>query len=97
MSLAACNPSSLRFFSICLLRAKAARSSADMAQPILLHVAFTNATPVSFYFHPYRGTAEPPPLRTPSNTTPTPLFYFIIYFTIYLLLLLLYLIYIYTI
>jgi hypothetical protein len=35
MSLAACIPSSLRFFSICLLRANAARSSALIAQPIL--------------------------------------------------------------
>lgn len=34
MSLAACRPSSLRFLSICLLRARAARSSADIAQPI---------------------------------------------------------------
>lgn len=34
MSLAACKPSSLRFRSICLLRARAARSSADIAQPI---------------------------------------------------------------
>lgn len=34
MSLAACNPSSLRFRSICRLRARAARSSADIAQPI---------------------------------------------------------------
>lgn len=34
MSLAACSPSSLRFLSICRLRARAARSSADMAQPI---------------------------------------------------------------
>ncbi len=36
MSLAAWMPSSLRFFSICLLRALEALSSADMAQPILL-------------------------------------------------------------
>lgn len=34
MSLAACRPSSLRLRSICLLRARAARSSADIAQPI---------------------------------------------------------------
>lgn len=34
MSLAACIPSSFKFFSICLLRASAARSSADIAQPI---------------------------------------------------------------
>lgn len=51
MSLAAWIPSSLRFFSICLLRARAARSSADMAQPILLHVAFTNATLTHFLSH----------------------------------------------
>lgn len=47
MSLAAWMPSSFRFFSIILLRARAARSSADMAQPILLHVALTNATPAA--------------------------------------------------
>lgn len=34
MSLAACSPSSLKFLSICRLRARAARSSADIAQPI---------------------------------------------------------------
>lgn len=34
ISLAACIPSSLRFFSICFERARAARSSADIAQPI---------------------------------------------------------------
>ncbi|KAJ0174050.1 hypothetical protein K1T71_010196 [Dendrolimus kikuchii] len=36
MSLAAWMPSSLRFFSICLLRAMAARSSADEAQPMAM-------------------------------------------------------------
>lgn len=36
MSLAAWMPSSLRFFSICLLRARAARSSADEAQPMAI-------------------------------------------------------------
>ncbi|CAH4029166.1 unnamed protein product [Pieris brassicae] len=36
MSLAACMPSSFRFFSICLLRARAARSSADEAQPMAI-------------------------------------------------------------
>lgn len=36
MSLAAWMPSSLRFFSICLLRARAARSSADEAQPMAM-------------------------------------------------------------
>lgn len=50
MSLAAWIPSSLRFFSICLLRASAARSSADMAQPILPQVAFTNATTKPLFF-----------------------------------------------
>lgn len=35
MSLAAWMPSSFRFFSICLLRARAARSSADEAQPMM--------------------------------------------------------------
>ena len=35
MSLAACMPSSFRFFSICLLRARLARSSALMAQPMM--------------------------------------------------------------
>ena len=35
MSLAACIPSSFRFFSICLLRAREARSSALMAQPMM--------------------------------------------------------------
>ena len=34
MSLAACIPSSFKFFSICLLRSKAARSSALIVQPI---------------------------------------------------------------
>lgn len=34
ISLAACSPSSRRFLSICRLRARAARSSADIAQPI---------------------------------------------------------------
>lgn len=63
MSLAACMPSSFRFLSICLLRARAARSSADMAQPILLHVAFTNATPASFLTQALSrdGKAAPPP------------------------------------
>lgn len=36
ISLAAWIPSSLRFFSICLLRARAARSSADEAQPMAM-------------------------------------------------------------
>lgn len=36
MSLAAWMPSSFRFFSICLLRAMAARSSADEAQPMAM-------------------------------------------------------------
>ena len=36
MSLAACIPSSFRFFSICLLRARLARSSALMAQPMMM-------------------------------------------------------------
>ena len=36
MSLAAWIPSSLRFFSICLLRAREARSSALMAQPMMM-------------------------------------------------------------
>lgn len=35
MSFAAWIPSSLRFFSICLLRALEARSSADMAHPMM--------------------------------------------------------------
>ncbi|KNC21800.1 hypothetical protein FF38_03214 [Lucilia cuprina] len=34
ISFAACMPSSLRFFSICLERCMAARSSADVVQPI---------------------------------------------------------------
>lgn len=58
MSLAAWMPSSLRFFSICLLRARAARSSADMAQPILLQVAFTNATPAFYKRDPWRSTKK---------------------------------------
>lgn len=41
MSLAACMPSSLRFFSICLLLARAARSSALIAHPIALHQLVT--------------------------------------------------------
>lgn len=36
MSLAAWTPSSFRFFSICLLRAMAARSSAEEAQPMAM-------------------------------------------------------------
>lgn len=44
MSLAACMPSSLRFFSICLLRARAARSSADIAHPILRPASRTKVT-----------------------------------------------------
>merc|ERR1712168_1521780 len=36
MSLAAWMPSSFRFFSICLLRAREARSSALMAQPMMI-------------------------------------------------------------
>ena len=36
MSFAAWIPSSLRFFSICLLRAREARSSALMAQPMMM-------------------------------------------------------------
>lgn len=35
MSLAACNPSSFKFLSINRLRAAAARSSADCAQPMI--------------------------------------------------------------
>ena len=35
MSFAACIPSSLRFFSICLDRAREALSSADMAHPMV--------------------------------------------------------------
>lgn len=35
MSFAACIPSSLRFFSICLLRALEALSSADIAHPMM--------------------------------------------------------------
>ena len=36
MSFAACIPSSFRFFSICLLRAREALSSALMAQPMMI-------------------------------------------------------------
>lgn len=44
MSLAACNPSSFRFFSICLLRSRAALSSAECPQPILRPTSLTNVT-----------------------------------------------------
>lgn len=40
ISLAAWRPSSFRFFSICLLLAKAALSSADIAQPMIANFSF---------------------------------------------------------
>lgn len=45
ISLAAWMPSSLRFFSICLERASAARSSADIAHPIAPHSDSNPMTP----------------------------------------------------
>lgn len=49
MSLAACMPSSFKFFSICLLRANAALSSADEVHPILLQApSVQNVAPVFF-------------------------------------------------
>lgn len=66
MSLAACSPSSLRFFSICLLRSRAALSSAECPQPILRPTSFTNvATPVSV--QRVRETHSSP-TRSPSRT-----------------------------
>ena len=43
ISLAACRPSSFRFFSICLLRSIATRSSWLMVQPIMSNLATTEA------------------------------------------------------
>lgn len=41
-------PSSLRFFSICLLRAKAALSSAEEVQPILQVPSVQNVAPAEY-------------------------------------------------
>lgn len=49
MSFAACNPSSFKFFSICFDRARAALSSADMAQPIFALIDVANGTVVVNY------------------------------------------------
>lgn len=49
ISLAAWMPSSFRFFSICLLRAKAALSSAEEVQPILQVPSVQNVAPVLSY------------------------------------------------
>jgi hypothetical protein len=60
MSLAAWMPSSFRFFSICLDRAREALSSADIAHPILLTrraatvEAHTVATPAT-HTHTHRA------------------------------------------
>lgn len=48
MSLAAWMPSSFRFFSICLLLARAARSSAEEVHPILQVPSVQNVAPVFF-------------------------------------------------
>lgn len=45
MSFAAWMPSSFRFFSICLLRASAARSSADEVHPMVRATSIQNVTP----------------------------------------------------
>lgn len=60
MSLAAWMPSSFRFFSICLLRARAARSSAEDVHPILQVPSVQNVAPAG---GPFR-VAETPTLRT---------------------------------
>lgn len=61
MSLAAWMPSSLRFFSICLLLARAARSSAEEVHPILQVPSVQNVAPV-----------YSPPVTTKIHT-PTPI------------------------
>jgi hypothetical protein len=55
MSLAAWMPSSSKFFSICLLRARAALSSALSAQPIFLIVLMFAACPNSLKNHTTSG------------------------------------------
>lgn len=64
MSLAAWMPSSLRFFSICLLLAMAARSSAEEAHPMM-----AAATPRPRPSVPSHHTSSlPPPLLSPLTT-----------------------------
>lgn len=72
MSLAACSPASFRFFSICLLRSRAALSSAECPQPILRPTSFTNvATPVSVH-ESEKHTPPPPGLGAGQNLPTTP-------------------------
>jgi hypothetical protein len=72
MSLAACNPSSFKFLSIKRLRAAAARSSADCAQPIIriaseqnvlttfffLLLFFYNSSPFTLHFFLLSGLTQ---------------------------------------
>ena len=51
ISLAACIPSSFKFFSICLLRAREARSSALMAQPMITAWRGPRATVLVIHYY----------------------------------------------
>lgn len=62
MSLAAWIPSSLRFFSICLLLARAARSSAEEVHPILQVPSLQNVAAVNY------STSAPNPPHTLSQS-----------------------------
>ena len=57
MSLAAWMPSSFRFFSICLLRAMAARSSAEEVHPILQVPSEQNVAPAVAPLDTHTSTA----------------------------------------
>ena len=64
MSLAAWMPSSFRFFSICLLRALEARSSADMAQPMMTAWSGCRASLLYLPHHLPHATGALPALAT---------------------------------
>ena len=55
MSLAACMPSSFKFFSICLLLALEALSSADIAQPMMKFGVHAVKAEVEFREAPQMG------------------------------------------
>ncbi|RZB40413.1 hypothetical protein BDFB_009589 [Asbolus verrucosus] len=66
MSLAAWMPSSFRFFSICLLRARAARSSAEEVHPILQVPSVQNVAPAD---DPSRVAETPHSRHRPPTST----------------------------
>lgn len=72
MSLAAWMPSSLRFFSICLLRAIAARSSAEEVHPMVRAASMQNVTAAFWDSHSliHRPSGHPPPSTVTSTSTP---------------------------